>query len=125
MSATSLVSSRLSVGVVSELLIVGRPSEATPAGTVTGQGSLGPWTVTADLRLRSDGTPSGRLQIVGRLQDATTPLTVASIEWCIFIDSISISCWPARTSTPAWTSMTTIVPCSGEVMVTSSLMSRT
>ena len=44
--------------------------------------------------------------------------TVASIEWCIFIDSISISCWPARTSSPAATSMVTIVPCIGEAMVT-------
>lgn len=66
---------RLTPSVLCALLIVGRPSEAAPAGAVTGQGSRGEWTLTADVRLRSDGTVSGQMQIVGQIEGATTPLT--------------------------------------------------
>jgi Zn-dependent metalloprotease len=50
------------------LLIVGRASEAAPAGAVTGQGGRGDWSVTANVRLESDGTASGQLQIARQVQ---------------------------------------------------------
>ena len=68
--------------------------------------------------IEATGSPSITVSPTWTASRPTIPLTVASIEWCIFIDSISISCWPARTSSPAATSMVTIVPCSGEAMVT-------
>ncbi len=44
------------------------------------------------------------------------PSDADSMAWCIFIDSISITCWPARTCWPTTTSIVTIVPCIGAVM---------
>jgi Zn-dependent metalloprotease len=57
--------------VIGALLLAGRFATAAPAGAVTGHGSRGDWSVTANVHLQPDGAVRGHLQIRGRLQDTT------------------------------------------------------
>lgn len=50
--------------LVAALLVTGVREAAAQPGSVTGQGSRGEWTVTANVQLGSDGTAAGQLQIV-------------------------------------------------------------
>ncbi|AMY08354.1 Bacillolysin precursor [Luteitalea pratensis] len=71
MDSIALARGRLITGITWALLILGRPSDAAPAGAVTGQGARGEWLVTANVHLGPDGTVSGQFQVLGRLQDGT------------------------------------------------------
>jgi hypothetical protein len=68
MSSAQRVWRHMTPSVICALLIVVRPAGAAPAGAVTGHGSRGDWTLTANVRLEPDGTASGHLQIAGRAQ---------------------------------------------------------
>jgi Zn-dependent metalloprotease len=71
MRSTTLAWGRLTSVVVLALLMADRSVSAAPAGAVTGEGSRGEWSVTANVHLRPDGAVRGQLLIRGRRPDGT------------------------------------------------------